>query len=260
MERLEGRVAFITGGGSGIGQASALRMASEGAAIMVADINLESARDTAARIGEAGGVASALEVDVTAEAQVKAALEETVSELGGLHIVMNNAGGGGPGIGWDGSVDLNLSGVYYGLLHGCELLAQNDGGAVVNTSSIAGLTGLLTLPREPDPDSPDEDALAGRRAYIAAKHGVMGLTRQFALDYAGRGVRVNAVNPGYILTPLLDPVTEDPQAIPFLESLHPMGRLGQPEEIAAAAAFLASDDASFITGVALPVDGGYMAR
>src|SRR5690606_19896448 len=145
---------------------------------------------------------------------------------------------------------------YYGLAHGARLLAEQGGGAIVNTSSIAGLQGLVGMvPAEglPDPAS-------GVGAYVAAKHGVVGLTKQFALTYARHGVRVNAVCPGYTFTPMTEGLTSAEGGRRFLESLHPMGRLGQPEEIAAAVAFLVSDDASFITGVALPVDGGYSAR
>lgn len=253
MARLTNRVALITGAASGIGRASALRMAEEGAALMCADIDEAGAQGTAAIIAERGGQAAALRLDVADEEAVRAALHHTVSELGGLDIIMNNAGVGGAG--WDTTISINLSGVYYGLFHGAALLAERGGGAIINTASVAGLVGLVRSPAMADmPVEP------GAGAYVAAKHGVVGLTRQYAITYAKRGVRVNAIAPGYVQTPMTALATSDEGTRRFLESLHPMGRLGQPEEIAAAAAFLASDDASFITGVTLPVDGGYTAR
>jgi NAD(P)-dependent dehydrogenase (short-subunit alcohol dehydrogenase family) len=205
-------------------------------------------------VSEHGGQSAAIALDVTQEEAVKSALQRTVDELGGLHVVFNNAGVGG-GVGWRTTIDVNLQGVYYGLFHGAAMLAERGGGCVINTASIAGLVGLVgpqadqLLPVEP-----------GTGAYMAAKHAVVGLTRQFAITYGKRGVRINAIAPGYIYTPMTAGMREVPEAEQFLASLHPMGRLGQPEEIAAAAVFLASDDASFITGVVLPVDGGYTAR
>ncbi len=254
MERLTGMVALITGAGSGIGAASAVRMASEGAAVMCADIDLAGANNTAALIGEQGGKSGAIELDVRSEPAIQEALSTTQSELGGLDVVMNNAGIGGSAFGWDETVAINLSGVYHGTFHACALLAERGGGAVINTASIAGLVGLAR------PGAVEFPVEPGAGAYVAAKHGVVGITRQFAVTYGKRGVRVNAICPGYIETPMTAEVREDAEAQAFLESLHPLGRLGQPEEIASAAAFLASEDASFMTGVALPVDGGYTAR
>ena len=250
---LEGRAALITGAASGIGRASALAFAAEGAAVMCADIDEEGAQDTAARVAEGGGRSAALRLDVSQEAEVERALRETVEELGGLDVIMNNAGVGG-GHGWEATLGVNLSGVYYGLLHGAELLAERGGGAIVNTASVLGLVGSVGAPR------PDAAAPTAPGAYVAAKHGVAGLTRQFAIMYGPRGVRVNAVAPGYIETPMTAGIRETAEGQEHLESLHPIGRLGQPEEVAAAALFLVSDAASFITGVVLPVDGGYTAR
>jgi NAD(P)-dependent dehydrogenase (short-subunit alcohol dehydrogenase family) len=258
MARLEGKVALVTGAASGIGRAMAERFAAEGAAVMCADLDEEGAQHTAAVVSEHGGRSAALRLDVSQEEEVRAALDWTVAELGGLDVLMNNAGIGG-GYTWDQTIAVNLSGVYYGLLHGAPLLARGGGGAIVNTASVAGLVGLvgsgaLQQPAEGPPE------MAGGGAYIAAKHGVVGLTRQYAITYARWGVRVNAICPGYIDTPMIAELAGVEQGRRFLESLHPLGRLGKAEEIAAAAAFLASDDASFITGIALPVDGGYTAR
>jgi len=257
MSRLAGKTAFITGAGSGIGRASALRMAEDGAAVMCADIDKDGAEQTAAQIAEHGGRSAALELDVTSESAVQGALEQTVKEFGGLHVVFNNAGIGGRLLGWDAVIDVNLSGVYYGTFHGCAMMAASGGGSIINTASVAGLNGLVGYV---PPEMEGSPVLPGAGAYVAAKHGVIGLTRQFAVTYGKRGVRVNAIAPGYIHTPMTAMVRESPESEQFLTNLHPIGRLGQPEEIASAAAFLASDDASFITGVVLPVDGGYTAR
>ncbi|MDA0353042.1 MAG: SDR family NAD(P)-dependent oxidoreductase [Chloroflexi bacterium] len=255
-DRLEGRVALVTGAGSGLGRAMARRMAADGAAVMCADINEEGAQDTAAQIAERGGRSAAMRLDVTDSEAVKASLERAESELGGLGIVVNNAGIGGA-MGWDPTIGVNLSGVYYGLLHGAQMLAERGGGAIVNIASVAGLNALVGSGISPTGEAPAADRAA---AYVASKHGVIGLTRQFAVNFARQGVRVNAICPGYIYTPMTAGITEIPEGEAFLQSLHPMGRLGKDEEIASAAAFLVSDDASFITGVALPVDGGYSAR
>ena len=257
MARLEDKVALVTGAGSGIGRASSLAFAAEGAAVMCADIDEETAQDTAAQIAERGGHSAALRLNVTEETDVERALAETVEQLGGLHVVFNNAGIGGAA-GWEQTLAVNLHGVYYGLKHAAPLLAERGGGSIINTASIAGLVALVgaqtRAANEPPPDAPPG------AAYVTSKHGVVGLTRQFAVIYARRGVRVNCINPGYIETPMTSALTESDEARSHIASLHPMGRLGQPEEIAAAAVFLANDEASFITGHTLVVDGGYTAR
>jgi NAD(P)-dependent dehydrogenase (short-subunit alcohol dehydrogenase family) len=253
---LEAKVALITGAGSGIGRESAIRMATDGASIMCADLDIAGAKNTANIIIQQGGKAEAMKLDVAIEASVKAAIYDTAETFGGLHVIFNNAGIGGGGFGWDETISINLSGVYYGLFHGAPFLAEHGGGSIINTTSVAGLVGLVGLQTE----DPVPDLQPGAGAYIAAKHGVSGLTKQYAVSFGKQGVRVNAIAPGYIETPMTADFRETPEAVEFLESLHPMGRLGLPEEIAAVASFLASDDASFITGVILPVDGGYTAR
>ena len=257
MSRLDGKTALITGAASGIGRASAERMASEGAAIMCADIDGDGAEQTALTIEQRGGKASFLTLDVSSESEVKEAVEQTVRELSGLDILFNNAGVGGGDIGWDDTIAINLSGVYYGLFHGIPVMVERGGGAIINTASIAGLVGLTS--GSISENQPVEMA-PGTGAYIAAKHGVVGLTKQFAVAFGAKGIRVNAIAPGYIETPMTEGIRKVDGATEYLTSLHPLGRLGQPEEIAAVAAFLASDEASFINGIVLPVDGGYTAR
>ena len=255
MARLAGKSALITGAGSGIGRASALRMAQEGARVLCADIDTQAAEGTVALIKEHKGEADSVGVDVSDAGQVKAAIERCVQSFGGMHVLFNNAGIGGVQFSWDQTIAINLSGVYYGLMYGVEHMARNGGGAIINTASIAGLVGLT------GPHLAELDELEpGGGAYIAAKHGVVGLTKQYAVTYGRFGVRVNAIAPGYIETPMTAEIREDQGAEAYLTELHPLGRLGKPEEIAAAAAFLASDEASFINGVTLPVDGGYTAR
>jgi len=258
MARLKDKVALVTGAASGIGRASALRFAEDGGAIMCADLDDEGAARTAAMIQQEGGKAASMGLDVTSEAATVAALESTASELGGLQVLFNNAGVGGGDIDWNTIISVNLTGVAHALFHGAPFIADQGGGAIINTSSVAGLVGLVGAP--PADDEEPLELKPGAGAYVASKHGVAGLTKQYAIAFGAMGVRVNAISPGYIETPMTAEMRETTDGEEFLVSLHPLGRLGQPEEIASVASFLASDDASFVNGIVMPVDGGYTAR
>jgi NAD(P)-dependent dehydrogenase (short-subunit alcohol dehydrogenase family) len=261
VSKLEGKVALITGAGSGIGRASAIHMAQAGAAVMCSDIDSQAAEGTVALISEAGGRADGMGLDVTSAQEMREAIKRTISNLGDINVLFNNAGVGS-GFGWDQTIAVNLTGVFHGLSIGAPLLAERGGGVIINTASIAGMIALMTPPVDEDEDAEeaDPDAEAGIGAYVAAKHGVVGLTKQFAVNYGSQGVRVNAIAPGFIVTPMTAEFRAEQAGEDFLVDLHPMGRLGQPEEIASVATFLASSDASFINGITLPVDGGYTAR
>ena len=254
MSDFEGRVSFVTGAGSGIGEAMALKLAAEGSTVVCADINEQTAQASAARVEESGATAAVAALDTADEEAVREALAKTQSDFGRLDVLMNNAGVAGKD--WKTTTAIDLDGVYYGLVHACPMMAAQGGGAVVNTASVAGI-GALMRPVDYHDVRP---ALEGVSAYVASKHGVVGLTKQFAVAFGAHGVRVNAVCPGYIETPIIAERLAHDNGHEYLVDLHPIGRLGQPEEVAKVAAFLASDAASFVTGVAMPVDGGYSAR
>ena len=253
---LSEKVALVTGAASGIGRASALAFSAAGARVMCADIDADGAKLAAEEIRRQGGEAAPLQLDVSDESAFEKGLSQTVDTLGGFDVLFNNAGVGSED--YDLTLQVNQHGVYYGLKHGAALLAERGGGAIVNTASIAGLQGLVS----PLSEAMGESGMVegGGIAYIASKHAVVGMTAQFAISYAKRNVRVNAVAPGYIDTPMTMPLREDLQIQHAYEQLHPMGRLGRAEEIAGAVVFLSSDAASFITGHTLPVDGGYSCR
>jgi NAD(P)-dependent dehydrogenase (short-subunit alcohol dehydrogenase family) len=253
---LDGKIALVTGAGSGIGRATSLTMARRGAKVVVADVNEEGGRETVDAVEQAGGEALFVRADVASSADVQALIRATVETYGRLDCAVNNAGiGGTTGEGrryatheypeelWARILSVNLTGVFLCLKHEIVQMLGQGGGAIVNIASIAGLVGGFGT------------------AYVASKHGVAGVTRNAALEYARQGIRINAVCPGVVETPMVASVFG---AIPGLEErwreTEPIGRFAAPREIAEAVAWLCSDAASFVTGIALPVDGGWTAQ
>lgn len=246
MARFDGKTVIVTGAGSGIGAATALRFGAEGAAVVVSDIDQANAESIAKEIVRKGGRAMAVRTDVSDEAQVAKLVDAAVAEYGGLDVMVNNAGVGGTqgdidtveASTWNHVIGVNLTGVFFGLKHAVRAMkAGGRKGSIVNVSSILGLVGF-----------------ANAAAYTASKHGVVGLTKSAAIELGPTGIRVNAVNPAFIKTPMIAGFEEI--AAPW----HPVGRLGTPEEVAALICFLGADESSFLTGASYLVDGGYVAK
>ncbi|NDD60483.1 MAG: SDR family oxidoreductase [Actinobacteria bacterium] len=249
MLELKGKVALVTGGGSGIGEACAIMLAHRGAKVAVLDQNIEAAERVTQQIKSSGGQANALRVDVSDEGQVSKAVDEVISQFGALHIAVNNAGIGGDQAptaeqtiaGWRKVLSVNLDGVFYCMRDEIPAMIKSGGGSIINMASILGQVGY-----------------ANAAGYVAAKHGVVGLTKSAALEYGTKGIRVNSVGPGFIKTPLLSAVPKE--ALEPIAQLHALKRLGESKEVATLVTFLASDEASFITGNYYAVDGGYLAQ
>ena len=249
MKLLEGKVAIITGAGSGIGKAAAELFAKEEAKVVVSDINEANGKSAVDEITKNGGEAFFIKADSSKPEDNEALVKQTVEKYGALDIAVNNAGIGGPLAmtgeypidGWQKVIGINLSGVFYGLRYQIPAMLEK-GGSIVNIASILGSAGTKLSP-----------------AYVAAKHGVLGLTKAAALEYADKNIRINSVGPGYIKTPLVMN-SLDKNALDALVGLHPMGRLGESEEIAELILWLASPKSSFVTGSYYPADGGYLAQ
>ncbi|MFI2363110.1 SDR family NAD(P)-dependent oxidoreductase [Promicromonospora sp. NPDC019610] len=249
-DRFQGKVAIVTGGGSGIGAEISRELAAEGAAVVVTDIKLESAQGVVDQIVAAGGTAAAFAQNTAQADESRAAVDFAVEQYGALHLAVNNAGIGAPPakIGeydvaaWDRVRAVDLDGVFYGLRYQLPAMVAAGGGAIVNMASVLGSVGI-----------------AENAAYVASKHALVGLTKVAALEYTEQGVRTNAVGPGFIDTPLVR-ASLSPEALTALENEHASKRLGTDKEVAALTLFLLSDEASFISGSYHLVDGGYSAH
>jgi len=255
-ERLDKKIALITGGGSGIGRSSALAFAREGAKVIVSDVDSEGGKETVRMIQAAGGTAVFVKADVSKAAEVEELVKKGVETYGRLDCALNNAGIQGDikqtaecsQENWDRIIAINLTGVWLCMKYEIPYMLQQRSGAIVNTASNFGLVGSIGMP-----------------AYAASKHGVLGLTKTAALEYAKAGIRVNAVCPGPTQTPLVDRILNAQpqianQIVEAIKAREPLGRMGQPEEIAEAVVWLCSEAASFVTGAALAVDGGFVAQ
>lgn len=249
MKLLLNKVAIVTGAGSGIGREVAYSYAREGASVVVSDIDIKGGQETVDHILAQGGKAQFVKADVADPKDNEMLVKKTVEHYGALHIACNNAGIGGPPAltgdypldGWNTVIGINLSGVFYGMRYQLPEMLKSGGGAIVNVSSILG-----------------QVAFATASAYVAAKHGVVGLSKNAAVEYADKNIRINSVGPAFIKTPLLDK-NLDEATLNFLATKHPIGRIGEPKEVAELILWLSSDKASFVTGSYYAVDGGYLA-
>jgi len=252
MAELRGKVAIVTGGSAGIGRATAMALAGEGAAIVIGDVDIDGGHDVVREIQDKGGRALFVETDVADDRQVEALVASGVAEFGGLDIAFNNAGTEGATAithectldNWHRTLAINLTGVWSCMRHEIPAMLERGGGSIINCSSVAGLVGFSGIP-----------------AYTASKHGIVGLTKTAALEYAELGIRVNAVCPGVIDTAMIERFTgHQAEAEAALVASEPVGRLGLPSEIADAVVWLSSSRSSFVTGQAIAVDGGFIAR
>ena len=252
MNELTGKVAIVTGAANGIGRAAAMALAAEGAAVAVSDVDVDAGEEVARSIVDKGGRAIFVRADVSDDAQVAALVETTVDQLGGLDLAYNNAGIEGVPAptadctpeNWQRTLAVNLTGVWSCMRHEIPRMLERGGGVIVNCASVAGLVGFTNI-----------------AAYVASKHGIVGLTKTAALEYAEQGIRVNAVCPGVIDTAMVERFTgHQEEALEAMIAMEPVHRLGRPEEIADAVVWLCSDRSSFVTGQAIAVDGGFVAR
>lgn len=252
-KKLQGKTVFITGGLSGIGKACAMASAKEGANIVIVDLKNDTVNDIMADINKESIQAVFIPCDVSINTQVQAAVYETLNLFGGIDVALNNAGIGGENAmvgemteqNWLKVIGVNLNGVFNCMRYELVQMAKLKKGVIINMSSILGKVGF-----------------ANSAHYVAAKHGVIGLTKTAALEYAQLGIRINAICPGFIFTPLIDKagINNNNELQEFIEGLHPMKRLGNVEEVAQAFMFLACDESSFVTGISLDIDGGYLAQ
>ncbi|MFN6114668.1 MAG: SDR family NAD(P)-dependent oxidoreductase [Flavobacteriales bacterium] len=250
MKQLEGKVALVTGAGSGIGEAVALVLAREGSKVVLTDVDMAGCERVAGAVKATGAEAITVRNDVSMASECEAAVSAALKAFGRLDIAVNNAGIGGPAAltgdypldGWHQVVNTNLNGVFYGMRYQIPAMLKSGGGSIVNIASILGQVGFATA-----------------SAYVAAKHGVVGLSKNAAMEYAAQGIRVNSVGPGFIRTPLLTKHLTEEQ-LTGIAALHPIGRLGTSEEVAELVLWLASEKASFVTGAYYAVDGGYLTR